>query len=454
MAMASAPAPFEKEFRVPDKAIGIVIGKGGTTLKTLQRISGISSVRVTSNGRVKIRADSEEALQTVASYIEELVSFSFDKNSGYFPDFFAFCFCKSLENPLLAINRVCFEEKSKDISNVSERDRQSRKSFFSLKSGAEVPCQDSICGSDIDSLSVDFSHKTSITEVYFYSHWGFSVYEAKLLGCLEPVLCRQQETMRSVKIIVRFGKQLFYGSSWSELQHGSFMSVEHLQDLCRRERLDQRFSTACSEAAIEELKLHLQTLGYVKMLSRRKITVHVAVLQPRHLLQFNVSVRCESVKGEDRVLITRVRSQPKRHGFVTFCREGQGTADFRLGIGTHGTEVKALPEMVEWIEKGWRNRTPDQLLVFDPPGKFQVMRIRYKEAETYMSQEWKLRIARVRDGNRMEIISERWECGLSSRWFKRKGDGVAEDMQSAMENVGALVNEAAALGQLMNAREP
>lgn len=452
MASASGAAPFEKELRVPDKAIGIVIGKAGSTLKALQRTPGISSVRVTSNGRVKIRANSEEALQTVASYIEELVSFSLDKNSGYLPDFFAFCFCKSLENPLLSINRVCFEE-SKNVSNVSEQDRQSRKSFFCLKSGAEVPWQDSICRSDIDNLSADFSDKTSITEMHFYSKWGFSVYEAKLRACLEPVLCRQQETVRCAKIIIRFGKQLFYGSSWSELQHGGFMSVEHLQDLCRRERLDQRFSTACSEAAIKELRLHLQTLGYVKMLSRRKITVHVAVLQPRYLLQFNVSVRRESSNGEDRVVVTRVRNQPKRHGFVAFCREGQGTADFRLGIGTHGTEIEALPEMVEWIEKGWRNRTRDQLLVFDPPGKFQVMRIRYKEAETYMSEQWKLRIAHVRDGNRMEITSERWECGLSSRWFKRKGEGVADDMQSAMENVGALVNEAAAVSQLMDARE-
>lgn len=210
IASASAPSPFEKEFRVPDKAIGIVIGKGGTTLKTLKRVPGISSVRVTSNGRVKIRANSEEALQTVAFYIEELVSFSLDKNSGYFPDFFAFCFCKSLEEPQIAINRVCFKQKSRDISNVSERDRLSRKSFFCLKSGANVPCQDSICGgSDIDTLSAEFSGKTSITEVYFFSHWGFLAYEARLLSCLEPVFCRQHETMRSVKIIIRFWEAAF-----------------------------------------------------------------------------------------------------------------------------------------------------------------------------------------------------------------------------------------------------
>lgn len=32
-------------------------------------------------------------------------------------------------------------------------------------------------------------------------------------------------------------------------------------------------------------------------------------------------------------------------------------------------------------------RTPDQLLVFDPPRKFQVMCIHYKEVETYMSNQ-------------------------------------------------------------------
>jgi hypothetical protein len=95
---------------------------------------------VTSNGRVPIRVDSEEDLQIVASYIEELLIFSLDRNIDYFLDLFAFCFCKSLENSLFAINRVCFEEKSKDISNVSEQDRQSRKSFFCLKSRAEVTC--------------------------------------------------------------------------------------------------------------------------------------------------------------------------------------------------------------------------------------------------------------------------------------------------------------------------
>lgn len=84
------------------------------------------------------------------------------------------------------------------------------------------------------------------------------------------------------------------------------MSLERLQDLCRRGFLEHRLYPACSEAGIKELRLHLETLGYLKVLSRRKITVHVASLQPRQFLQLYVSVRLESGNGEDRVVITRV----------------------------------------------------------------------------------------------------------------------------------------------------
>jgi hypothetical protein len=48
-----------------------------------------------------------------------------------------------------------------------------------------------------------------------------------------------------------------------------------------------------------------------------------------------------------------------RHDFVTFYGGWQGITDFRLGINTHEIEMESLLEMVEWIEKGWRNQTPD-----------------------------------------------------------------------------------------------
>lgn len=448
IASSSVPSSFEREIQIPGKTIGLVIGKRGTNVKNFHQIPGITSVTVAPNGIVKIRANSEEAIHTVAFSIEKLVSSSLSKNSSHFPDFFVFCFCKSLEDPLLAINSVCFEkfypEKDPDQKHIS---------LFCVQSGADVPCQDSMCGSGIDSLSAEFPNKISMSEVNFCSHWGFSAYEAKFMSCLETLLWRQKETMRSVKLIVRFGKQVFYGSNSSDLRHGGFMTVERLQDLCKRGLLEHRLFPACSEAAIEELRIHFQTLGYHKILSRRKITVHVTSLQPRQLLQLHVSVRFDSSNGEDKVVITRVRSQLKKHGFVTFCREGQATADFRLEAVTQGPEVVTLPEtVVEWIEKAWRNRTPDQVLVLDPPDKFQVMDIRYKEAETYKSEEWKLRLVRVslRDLYRKEKVSKRWECGLSSRWFQSKGDGVADDMQSTKENVDALVKEAAALTQRMD----
>jgi hypothetical protein len=47
------------------------------------------------------------------------------------------------------------------------------------------------------------------------------------------------------------------------------------------------------------------------------------------------------------------------HDFVTFYHECQGITYFRLGINTHEIDMESLLEMVEWIEKGWRNQTPD-----------------------------------------------------------------------------------------------
>ncbi|GLJ55703.1 hypothetical protein SUGI_1196520 [Cryptomeria japonica] len=130
------------------------------------------------------------------------------------------------------------------------------------------------------------------------------------------------------------------------------MSVDHLQGLCRCGLLNQRFSTACSDTIVKDLKsLHLQTLGYQRVSSRKKITILVADLQSRQL-QFNVSARVEGNEGfDEKIMITRVRNQPKGHGFVTFYREESTMTDFRIGITTYETNLHPDKEMVEWIEK-------------------------------------------------------------------------------------------------------
>eukprot|EP01018_Ginkgo_biloba_P012270 Gb_00695 [translate_table: standard] len=267
---------FHRELRVPDKAAGVVIGKGGSTMKAFQKTPGISSVRF-SCGKVQIHGSSQEAVQQVASSIEELVNFGIDKSSGYFPDFFAFCFCKSVDDPFVAVNRICFEKfDSPHISNVSGRNNGAKKSDYCFKSG--LPC---------------------------------------------------------------------------ELQGSSS-------------------SSSSSERSTEY-----------------------------------------SVDDDD--LSAQVRSEPKRHGFVSFCREGKGTTDFRLGVVTHGTEMDVHPDMVEWIDKAWRNRTSDQLLSFDPPTRF--------------------------------LMSTRWDCVLSSR-FNENG-GLTDDMEDVMGNVGSLVKEAAKVSEHM-----
>jgi curved DNA-binding protein CbpA len=150
--------------------------------------------------------------------------------------------------------------------------------------------------------------------------------------------------------------------------------------------------------------------------------------------------------SEQKVVITRVRRLPKRHGFVAFCREGQATMDFRLGIVTHEADLNNIrPDMMAWVEQAWRDRTPDQLLVFPPPGRFLMMNIRYKETETYVTEDWKFRISHATEGDRNGTMgNKRWECGLSSRWFKWN-DGITggRSMESILKNdVVALVKEA------------
>lgn len=182
-----------------------VIGKGGSTLKSFKGIPDITSIKCSSNGKIQIHGDSQEAVETVSCAIEQLVSFSLDRNNGYFPDFFSFCFCKSLHDPLFAMNRACFEKFSNNISNLSARDTASRRSFFCLKSAKF--CEDLICvGEDeVDILSTEFSDKTG--QVFFHSNWNFSAYKQKLQSCIESLIFYriEMDSTRSIKLIIRFG---------------------------------------------------------------------------------------------------------------------------------------------------------------------------------------------------------------------------------------------------------
>ncbi|GLJ55702.1 hypothetical protein SUGI_1196500 [Cryptomeria japonica] len=196
-------------------------------------------------------------------------------------------------------------------------------------------CEDLTCvGQDeVEVLSTEFADKTA--KVFFHSNWIFPAYKEKLQSCIEPLIFYriEMDSTRSIKLIIRISAG---ASFWT-------------RDFLRPART----------LPVKDLKsLHLQTLGYQRASSRRKISIIVADLRSRQL-QFNVSARAEGNEAfDEKILITRVRNQPKRHGFVTFCREGSATTDFRLGVMTHGTDLHPDKEMVEWIEEAWRNRTP------------------------------------------------------------------------------------------------
>lgn len=543
---------FHRELRVPRVAISAIIGKNGTNIQRFRNSPGISSVHLMNqSGKLDIRGESEKAVHDVASAIERLVCSIVAKEEGYHPDFFVYCFCKSLAQPLFAVDKICFEKFSGETSSKSPKS-----SYLCFKSGAT--CEEgsisvrSVCDQmqfkskhDVNSLCAQFSTNVSISETALHSYWDFSVYGNKLLSCLQFLRSQNEETTRTVKLMIRFGKQLLYGPNlYEQLGSGDFISLPSLQDVYRRKMLNYMFSTACSETAIRDVRLQLERLEYVKVSSRKKISIHVADLEDAGKPQrFNVSVRCDSNEGllqnseikrisgakdyfqvldvdreatdhelekayrrcliriqfdnhgvgsenatklaeeafvnlqdparrdrylrkameasesgilnscsktpsssEQKAVITRVRRLPKRHGFVAFCREGQGTMDFRLGVVTHEADLNNIrPEMTAWVEQAWRDRTPDQLLVFPPPGRFLVLNIRYKEAETYVTEDCKFRISHVAEGKRDGTMGNtRWECGLSSRWFKWN-DGITDSrsMESIVKtDVVALVKQA------------
>ncbi|KAH9317316.1 hypothetical protein KI387_019085 [Taxus chinensis] len=531
---------FQMELEVPEEARALVIGKGGRTIKSFQQSPGISLARLLPSGKFQIRGDSRESVLRIVTSIKILISRAVvSKSTGYSPQFYRTCFCKSVEKPLLSVDKVSFEKFTGDISHISEQDRP----HLCFKRGEEITSGFSSSNED---LAAAVSSKMSLSaSTNFLSHWDFSAYKSELLSCFEFLRSEEQDVLRNVKMIVRFGKEIFHGRSYGELVDGGFVSLAYFQQLCSQKLLTRGFSTACSEKAVTDLRLQVESLDYVKASSRRKISIHVADREEKPLRRFNISVRCLGKEGfvhnsevqrilcsqdyfqvlgvdtdvsaddvqrayrrcllkiefhagnlaaaekakksakeasdclmdalrrekylknfysesklnpsvdppfspPEKAEISRVRREPRRRGFVTFCREGQGTPDFRLAVMSHGREMEIEQDMVKWVEVAWKDRTPDQLLVFDSASRYEITNIRYKEAETYVTEDFKFRIANVRE---VEVEGKterkRWECALTSRW-STWNDGIIDGVESMVTNdVVTLIKEAVKFSQLM-----
>ena len=138
----TSASKFYRELRVPHVAISAVIGKNGTNIQSLRNSPGISSVRLLSqSGKLDICGESEEAVHGVAWAIERRVCSIVAKDEGYHPDFFVYCFCKSLAQPLLAVDKICFQKFSEETSS------ETPKSYLCFKSGASVEEKAAVDGS-------------------------------------------------------------------------------------------------------------------------------------------------------------------------------------------------------------------------------------------------------------------------------------------------------------------
>ncbi|KAH9317315.1 hypothetical protein KI387_019084, partial [Taxus chinensis] len=463
---------FQMELEVPEEARALVIGKGGRTIKRFQQSPGISLARLLPSGKFQIRGDSRESVKSIADSIKHLISRAVaSKCSGYYPQFYCTCFCKSTEKPLLAVEKVSFEKFTGDISYVSQQATE----YLCFRSGEAITSSSASSSDDDNNLAAAFSSKMSFSAFKFLPHWDFSAYKSELLSCFEI----QQNMTRNIKMIVRYGKEIFFGRRYGELVDRGFISFSYFQELLRQKLLRGGFSNACSEKALTDLKLHLERLHYVKVSSRKKISIHVVDREEKPLRQFNISVRCVGKEGfvhngevqrilssrdyfqvlgvdieasaddvqrayrrcllkiefhtanlsaaekakksakeasdclmdslqrerylknfrsasklspsvvpasstasEEKAEISRVRREPRRHGFVSFCREGRDTPDFRLGVMSHEREMEIQKDMVKWVEEGWRNRTRDGLLALNSASRYEITNIRYKEAET------------------------------------------------------------------------
>jgi len=300
---------FHRELRVPGIAISALIGTNGTNIQSFRNSPGICSlILFPESGKLHIRGESEEAVHGVAWAIERRVCYIVDKAKNCHIDFFLFCFCKSLAQPLLAVDKIRFENISGEPICYF---REASKSYLIFKSGEICeegsPFVRSVCDkiqfkstSDLDSLSAQFSNNVAISENALYSYWDFSAYGNKLLSCISSLRLQDGETStRMVKLNIRFGKQLYYEPNLcGQLGNEDFISLSRFQELCRRRSVNYLFSTACSETAVRDVRLQLERLQYVKVSTRKKISIQVADLE--ELLQpprFIVHVRCDSNEG-------------------------------------------------------------------------------------------------------------------------------------------------------------
>ncbi|KAH9296767.1 hypothetical protein KI387_028449, partial [Taxus chinensis] len=106
----------------------------------------------------------------------------------------------------------------------------------------------------------------------FLAHWNFSAYKSDLLSLFHFLRSEEQDAMRTVKMNIRFGKELF---GYGKLADGCFVSLLHLQELFNKNLLTRGFSTAFSERAVSDLRLHLERLQYIKVSVRKKINIHI-----------------------------------------------------------------------------------------------------------------------------------------------------------------------------------
>lgn len=181
------PSKFYREIRVPPgSATSAVIGRNGKTIQKFRKSPGISFVRL-SSGKVEICGKSEEVVHGIALSIEALIISVIYKSEGFFPDFYIYCFCKYVAEPLFSVKKIFFENFSRETSG----NKKGQNSFFCFKS--EVQClEDSISFSHemqlkckVNSLCTQFSHTVALSETVFSPNWDFSAYKTMLLGCLK-----------------------------------------------------------------------------------------------------------------------------------------------------------------------------------------------------------------------------------------------------------------------------
>ncbi|KAH9303934.1 hypothetical protein KI387_008338, partial [Taxus chinensis] len=166
---------FQIEFEVLEEARGLVIGKGGRTIKKFQQSQDLFSKALPS-GNFQIRGDSREAVERVVTTVTQLIDgIVVSKFSGHFPEFYRICFCKSVEKPLLAVDKVSFEKYTSEISFVTEHGTQ----YFCFKHGEAIRSGSASSSSSDgnNNLAAEFSSSFSAFSKVL-PHWDFSAYRS------------------------------------------------------------------------------------------------------------------------------------------------------------------------------------------------------------------------------------------------------------------------------------